>query len=182
MSETTYNLIQAMANGDALETEQAFGAAMAEKLAVKLDDMRTGIAQNMFNAQEPVVEESLDEAVAKTSIAHLAADHYHHVSSGSDYNDDATPKQQSAHRSKAKEILKKVEQHHGAEAAKDVESHTNHAFEHDNMSAGGSAGSHTKFADKHLGGKGSAQHKEYTSRLEHHGYETGSDTGMHTNS
>jgi hypothetical protein len=52
MSETTYNLIQAMANGDALETEQAFGAAMAEKLAVKLDDMRTGIAQSMFNTQE----------------------------------------------------------------------------------------------------------------------------------
>ena len=60
MSETTYNLIQAMANGDALETEQAFGAAMAEKLAVKLDDMRTGIAQNMFNAQEPVVEEDYE--------------------------------------------------------------------------------------------------------------------------
>jgi len=59
MSETTYNLIQAMANGDALETEQAFGTAMAEKLAVKLDDMRTGIAQNMFNQeqQETFVEE-----------------------------------------------------------------------------------------------------------------------------
>jgi hypothetical protein len=57
MSETTYNLIQAMANGDALETEQAFGAAMAEKLAVKLDDMRTGIAQNMFNTPEQVAEE-----------------------------------------------------------------------------------------------------------------------------
>jgi hypothetical protein len=63
MSETTYNLIQAMANGDALETEQAFGNAMAEKLAVKLDDMRTGIAQNMFNSQ-PVAEESIDEAKA----------------------------------------------------------------------------------------------------------------------
>jgi hypothetical protein len=61
MSETTYNLIQAMANGDALETEQAFGAAMAEKLAVKLDDMRTGIAQNMFNAQEPAVEQESEE-------------------------------------------------------------------------------------------------------------------------
>jgi hypothetical protein len=183
MSETTYNLIQAMANGDALETEQAFGTAMAEKLAVKLDDMRTGIAQNMFNAQEPVVEESLDEAVAKTSIAHLAADHYHHVGSGSDYNDDATPKQQSAHRSKAKEILKKVEQHHGAEAAKDVEHHTNYAFAHDNTTGpGGDAGTHKKFAEKHLGGVGSAHHKEYTSRLEHHGYELGSDSGMHTNS
>ena len=60
MSETTYNLIQAMANGDAVETEQAFGTAMAEKLAVKLDDMRTGIAQNMFN-QEVVTEEAEDE-------------------------------------------------------------------------------------------------------------------------
>lgn len=60
MSETTYNLIQAMANGDALETEQAFSAAMAEKLAVKLDDMRTGIAQNMFNSQ-PVAEQETQE-------------------------------------------------------------------------------------------------------------------------
>jgi hypothetical protein len=124
---------------------------------------------------------TIDEAV-KPSIAHLAADHYHHVSMGSDYNDDATSKEKSAHRSKAKTVLAKVEKHHGAEAAKDVESHTNHAFEHDNMSAGGSKGAHTKFADKHLGGKGSVSHKEYTSRLEHHGYETGSDTGMHTNS
>ena len=66
MSETTYNLIQAMANGDALETEQAFGAAMAEKLAVKLDDMRTGIAQNMFNVQEPVVEQEVETVEQET--------------------------------------------------------------------------------------------------------------------
>jgi hypothetical protein len=66
MSETTYNLIQAMANGDALETEQAFGAAMAEKLAVKLDDMRTGIAQNMFNTQEPVVEQEAETIEQET--------------------------------------------------------------------------------------------------------------------
>jgi hypothetical protein len=59
MNETTLNLIQAMANGDALETEQTFGVAMAEKLAVKLDDMRAGVAQNMFNQeqQETFVEE-----------------------------------------------------------------------------------------------------------------------------
>jgi hypothetical protein len=66
MSETTYNLIQAMANGDALETEQAFGTAMAEKLAVKLDDMRAGIAQNMFNAQEPVVEQEAETIEQET--------------------------------------------------------------------------------------------------------------------
>jgi hypothetical protein len=66
MSETTYNLIQAMANGDALETEQAFGAAMAEKLAVKLDDMRTGIAQSMFNYQEPVAEQEAEPIEQET--------------------------------------------------------------------------------------------------------------------
>jgi hypothetical protein len=66
MSETTYNLIQAMANGDALETEQAFGTAMAEKLAVKLDDMRTGIAQNMFNTQEPVAEQEAEPIEQET--------------------------------------------------------------------------------------------------------------------
>jgi hypothetical protein len=66
MSETTYNLIQAMANGDALETEQAFGAAMAEKLAVKLDDMRTGIAQSMFSSQEPVVEQEAETIEQET--------------------------------------------------------------------------------------------------------------------
>jgi hypothetical protein len=66
MSETTYNLIQAMANGDALETEQAFGTAMAEKLAVKLDDMRTGIAQSIFNTQEPVVEQEVETIEQET--------------------------------------------------------------------------------------------------------------------
>jgi hypothetical protein len=61
MSDTTLNLIQSIANGDAVETESAFAAAMAEKLSVKLDDMRTNIAQNMFAAQEPVVEQGSEE-------------------------------------------------------------------------------------------------------------------------
>lgn len=69
MSENTLNLIQAIANGDAVETEQAFSQAMAEKLSAKLEDMRTGIAQNMFSAQEPVVEEEVQadiEAIGLT--------------------------------------------------------------------------------------------------------------------
>lgn len=58
MSETVKNLINAIAAGNALETEQAFSSAMAEKLAGKLDDMRMGVAQSMFNQQEqqPAVE------------------------------------------------------------------------------------------------------------------------------
>lgn len=63
MSENTLNLIQAIADGDAVGTEQAFATAMAEKLSAKLDDMRTGIAQNMFVAQEPVTEVQDSESV-----------------------------------------------------------------------------------------------------------------------
>ena len=57
MSETTSALISAMVNGNAIDTENSFGAAMAEKLAGKLDTMRQDIAQNMFKSQEEVVAE-----------------------------------------------------------------------------------------------------------------------------
>ena len=68
MSETVQNLINAIASKNALETESAFNAAMAEKVSARLEDLRQNIAQSMFNQQEeqqPVVEESIDEA--KTS-------------------------------------------------------------------------------------------------------------------
>jgi hypothetical protein len=57
MNETTLNLINAIAEGDALETEKAFQAAMAEKISAKLEDMRAQVAQNMFATPEAVVEE-----------------------------------------------------------------------------------------------------------------------------
>ncbi len=60
MSETVQNLVQAIQAGDALETENAFTDAMAEKLSAKLDDMRIGIAQGMFNQLEPVTEEIIE--------------------------------------------------------------------------------------------------------------------------
>lgn len=63
MNETVQNLVNAIAAGDALETQNAFAAAMAEKLSVKLDDMRANVAQSMFNgqeSQEEVVETSVD--------------------------------------------------------------------------------------------------------------------------
>ena len=60
MNETVQNLVQAIKAGDALETENAFTLAMQEKLSAKLDDMRIGIAQGMFNQQEPVTEEIIE--------------------------------------------------------------------------------------------------------------------------
>ena len=64
MSETVKSLIQSIAHGDAIETENAFSAAMAEKLSTKLDDMRTNIAQNMFAS---VVEQGSETAEQETN-------------------------------------------------------------------------------------------------------------------
>jgi hypothetical protein len=58
MSETVQNLVQAIQAGDALETENAFVNAMAEKLSTRLDTMRQSVAQSMFAQQaEPATEE-----------------------------------------------------------------------------------------------------------------------------
>ena len=66
MSETVQNLVQAIKAGDALETEQAFANAMAEKLSTLLDDMRQSVAQSMFGqpadtSVEPVAEPTAEE-------------------------------------------------------------------------------------------------------------------------
>ena len=52
MSETTQDLIAAMVAGNAIDTENAFSAAMAEKLSGKLDALRQNVAQNMFKTPE----------------------------------------------------------------------------------------------------------------------------------
>jgi len=70
MTDTVKELVDAMVQGNALETEKAFGAAMAEKLSGKLDDMRTNVAQTMFATEEEIetpVEDT--EEVAETEVA-----------------------------------------------------------------------------------------------------------------
>jgi hypothetical protein len=58
---TTLELINAIASGNAVDTENAFNAAIAEKLAGKLDDMRVSVAKSFFNpepsAEEPAVHQ-----------------------------------------------------------------------------------------------------------------------------
>lgn len=61
MTDTVRDLVDAMVQGDALGTEKAFGAAMAEKLSGKLDDMRTNVAQTMFATEEEVEIEAAEE-------------------------------------------------------------------------------------------------------------------------
>jgi hypothetical protein len=62
MSEAVQNLVQAIKAGDALETEQAFANAMAEKLSTRLDTMRQDVAQGMFaQATEQEAEPTTEE-------------------------------------------------------------------------------------------------------------------------
>ena len=57
MNDTIDTLVNAIAAGDALETENAFSAAMAQKVSSKLEDMRMNMAQNMFKSPEVESEE-----------------------------------------------------------------------------------------------------------------------------
>jgi len=57
---TTFDLVQAIINKDAVETETAFNAAMAERVSAGIDALRTNVAQNMFT-QQAVSEEQIDE-------------------------------------------------------------------------------------------------------------------------
>ena len=78
MSETVQNLVHAIQAGDALETEQAFANAMAEKLSTRLDGMRQSVAQSMFN-QEVVSEEteSMTDKHARQAAKEIAKPHKH---------------------------------------------------------------------------------------------------------
>ena len=68
MTDTVRDLVDAMVQGDALGTEKAFGAAMAEKLSSKLEDMRTNVAQTMFATEEEVeIEAAVEEPVEMDS-------------------------------------------------------------------------------------------------------------------
>ena len=53
---TTKTLIDAIHNGDSVEIESAFNVAMAERVADKLENMRSDLSATMFN------RESADDA------------------------------------------------------------------------------------------------------------------------
>lgn len=71
MSDTIKNLISAIASGDAATTQDAFNAAMAEKISARLEDMRADVAANMFKTEEPV--EVTAEVDAEVTIEEPAA-------------------------------------------------------------------------------------------------------------
>jgi hypothetical protein len=61
MSESVKNLINAISIGSAVDTEESFNAAMAEKISIKLDAMRQDVATNMFATEEQPEAEDIEE-------------------------------------------------------------------------------------------------------------------------
>jgi hypothetical protein len=61
MNETVTKLVDAIKSGNAMETEQAFTAAMAERLSAKIDEYRQQVAANMFGSEVQVEELTISE-------------------------------------------------------------------------------------------------------------------------
>lgn len=62
MSETVQALVTSIVNGNAVEIDSSFNAAMAEKISARLEVMRQDVAQNMFKTpQEESTETVTDE-------------------------------------------------------------------------------------------------------------------------
>lgn len=67
MSEAVLALVDAIKAGDAVSTEGAFAAAMAEKLGGKIDGLRQQVAGSMFTAPQGVAEETIEEGSQATA-------------------------------------------------------------------------------------------------------------------
>jgi glutamine amidotransferase PdxT len=52
MTESVKNLINAISAGDAVETENAFQVAIADKISTRLDAMKIEVARGMFAQQD----------------------------------------------------------------------------------------------------------------------------------
>ena len=63
MSESTKQLVDAMVNSNALETEKYFATAIGEKLSGMLDNMRIDVAKSMFKAEPELSADELETSV-----------------------------------------------------------------------------------------------------------------------
>ena len=58
---STRDLIDAIDSGDAVGIETAFNSVMVDKVAEKLDAMRTDMSQNMFRTPEQTTKVEAEE-------------------------------------------------------------------------------------------------------------------------
>jgi hypothetical protein len=66
MTESVKNLINAISSGDAVETENAFQAAIADKISTRLDAMKIEVAKGMFTQKDPVEAEEVEQETQTT--------------------------------------------------------------------------------------------------------------------
>jgi hypothetical protein len=59
---STRDLIDAIESGDAVGIETSFNNVMVDKVAERLDAMRTDMSQNMFRTPEATTEVEAEEA------------------------------------------------------------------------------------------------------------------------
>lgn len=68
---STRDLINAIAAGDAIEIENAFNSVMAEKVSMRIDDMRYDVAQNLFAEEAEEIEEEVELTLEDFSVEEL---------------------------------------------------------------------------------------------------------------
>ena len=127
------NLIDAISTGDTIGTESSFNAAIAEKIAGRLETMRASVAQNMFTQEEDVVQEEyeqIDEISTKTlaSAARSASDPDSEYSYGKSHD----PQKFADHAKKTKDA-KSAAAVQGAADAKGHYPRDNHTYGYDKL-------------------------------------------------
>jgi len=55
----TRELVDALIAGDSIAIENTFNGAISQRVSSALDDYRVKVAQNMFNIQEPEVDDNV---------------------------------------------------------------------------------------------------------------------------
>ena len=99
------------------------------------------------------------------NIGHVAATHYKmsKVASSDRYKDDKNVQQRVG--GHIKNLEKHIEKHHGKDVADAMKKSTNAAIDHERSMNGKDLNHHNDFVSKHLGGKGSDNHKEYVRQV-----------------
>lgn len=186
MNENTLNLVSAIINKDATDIESSFNAAMAEKIAVRLDDMHAVVAQSMFaeseeldliseeeylnlSEEEKAQYEILDEASQK-SLGKRAAQLSYHYSTGPRGSDSGASNKEVAVSKKAvRKLGKSIAASHGKDTAKRAHDAADDDYGSQYSSMPTTDHKKKVFIKKDLGGKKSKEYKTYKHHLDKSG-------------
>lgn len=63
---STRDLIDALIAGDSVAIDSTFDVVMNQKISASLDDLRTSVAQNMFNSQVEEIQDTTETVETPT--------------------------------------------------------------------------------------------------------------------